>query len=146
MKDCRPPICCRKFHEGHQSIIDFFEKDVINFNGLQENMVKISKDDKAFLKTTEESTTKSGDHYVLSLLFKKENLIIPNSKKRAMQRIMYLKGRFSKNPEFFEDYKQFMSNVIVKRYARRMDDTSVGRAWYVPHHGVYHQVNQRKSE
>ena len=41
-------------------------------------MVEISKDDKAFLKTIEESTTKSGDHYVVPLPFKKENLIMLN--------------------------------------------------------------------
>ena len=33
---------------------DFFEKKVINVNGLLENMVEISIDDKAFLKTVEE--------------------------------------------------------------------------------------------
>ena len=36
----------------HQN--DFVEKEVINVNGLLENMVEISKDDKAFLKTVEE--------------------------------------------------------------------------------------------
>ena len=33
---------------------DFIEKKVINVNGLLENMVEISIDDKAFLKTVEE--------------------------------------------------------------------------------------------
>ena len=56
----------------HQN--DFVGKYVINVNGLLENMVEISKDDKAFLKTVEKSTTNSGDHYVVLL---KENLIMP---------------------------------------------------------------------
>ena len=34
---------------------------------MVENMVKISKDDKEFLKTVEEWTTKSGDNDVLPL-------------------------------------------------------------------------------
>ena len=51
------------------------KKKVINVNGLLENMVEISKDDKRLLKTVEESTIKSGDHYVVLLPFKKDNQI-----------------------------------------------------------------------
>ena len=89
----------------------------------------ISKDDKAFLKTVEESTSKSGEHYVILLPFKKENLIMPNNRKQAMQRLIYLKRRFKKDPAFSEDCKQFMSNLLVKGYARRMNDSPVGRKW-----------------
>ena len=85
----------------HQN--DFVEKEVIHINGLLENMVRVSKDDKVFLKTVEESASKSGNHYVISLPFKKENLIIPNNRKQAMQRIIYLKRRFNKDSAFFED-------------------------------------------
>ena len=71
------------FQKMHQN--DFVEKEVINVNGLLENMVEISKDDKAFLKTVKESTTKSANHYVVPLPFQKENLIMPNNRKQAMQ-------------------------------------------------------------
>ena len=30
-----------------------------------------------------------------------------------------------------------MRNLLVKGYTRRMDDSLVGRMWYIPHHGVY---------
>ena len=89
------------FQKMHQN--DFVEKEVININGLLENMVRISMDDKVFLKTVEESVSKSGNHYVVPLPFKKENLIIPNNRKQAMQRIIYLKRRFNKDSAFFED-------------------------------------------
>ena len=39
------------FQKMHQN--DLVEKEVINVNGLLENMREISKDDKAFLKTVE---------------------------------------------------------------------------------------------
>ena len=107
-------------------------------------MVEISKDNKIFLKNVDESTTKPGDHYVVSLPFKKENLIMPNKKKQTMQRLIYLKRRFKKDPAFLEDYKQSMSNLLVKGVARRMDDSPVGRTWYVPHHGVCHPSKPKK--
>ena len=54
-------------------------------------MVEVSKDDKVFLKTVEESTIKSGDHYIVPRPFKKDNLFMPNNRKLAMQRLIYLK-------------------------------------------------------
>ena len=61
-----------------------------------------------------------------------------------MQRLIYLKRRFKNDPAFYEDYKQLMSNVLVKGYARWMDDSPAGRTWYIPHHGVYHPSKPRK--
>ena len=57
MKDISLEEMFQKMHQNY-----FVEIEVINVNGLLANMVKISKDDRAFLKTVEESTTKSGDH------------------------------------------------------------------------------------
>ena len=74
----------------------FVEKEVIKVNDLLKNMVEVSKDDKAFLKAIEESTTKSGDHCVVPLPFKKENLIIPNNRKQAVQRVIDTKRRLKK--------------------------------------------------
>ena len=143
IKDISLELMFQKMYQN-----DFVEKEVVNVNGLLESMLEISNDDKAFLKTVEESTIKSGDHYVVLLPFKKENLIMLNSRKQAMQRLMliYLKIRFNKDHAFFEDYKQFMSNLLVKGYARRMDGSPVGRMWYIPHHGVYHPSKPRKIE
>ena len=132
MRDISLEEIIQKMHQNN-----FVEKEVINVNGSLENMVEISKNSQTFLKTTEESTTKSGNHYVVPLLFKKENLIMPNNRKQTMQSLVYLKRRFKKDPAFFEDYKQLMSDLLVKRYARRMDDSPVARTWYIPHHGVY---------
>ena len=59
--------------------------------------MEISKDDEGFLKTVKESTTKSGDHYIVPLHFKIENLIMPNNRRQAMQGLIYLKRRFNKD-------------------------------------------------
>lgn len=74
------------FQKMHQN--DFVEKEVINVNGLLENMINISKVDKKFLNTVEESTTKSVDHYVVPHPFKKESLMMPNNRKHAVQRLI----------------------------------------------------------
>ena len=86
MKD----ICLEEMlKEMHQN--SFVEKAVINVDGFLENMVSIYKRDKAFLKTAEESATKSGDNYIVLRSFKKEILIMADTRKQKMQRLMYLK-------------------------------------------------------
>ena len=128
------------FQKMHQN--DFVEKEVINVNRLLENMVGISKDDKAFWTTLEGLTTKSGDHYVASLPFKKDNLIMPYNRNQRMQRLIYLKQRFNRDPAFFEDYRQFMNNLFLKGYTRRRWFTSWKNVVisHISHHGVYHTI------
>ena len=128
------------FQKMHQN--DFVEKEVINVNRLLENMVGISKDDKAFWTTLEGLTTKSGDYYVASLPFKKDNLIMPYNRNQRMQRLIYLKQRFNRDPAFFEDYRQFMNNLFLKGYTRRRWFTSWKNVVisHISHHGVYHTI------
>ena len=38
----------------------------------------------------------------------------------------------------FQDYKAFMSRLLENGYAKRSDETPIGKTWYIPHHGVYH--------
>ena len=132
------------FQKMHQN--DFVEKEVINVNRLLENMVGISKDDKAFWTTLEGLTTKSGDHYVAPLPFKKDNLIMPYNRNQRMQRLIYLKQRFNRDPAFFEDYKQFMNNLFLKGYTRRRWFTSWKNVVisHISHHGVYHTIKPIK--
>ena len=57
MKDMSLEEMLQKIHQN-----SLVEKEFINVNGLLENMAEISKDDKAFIKTVEESAIKSGNH------------------------------------------------------------------------------------
>ena len=128
MKDICLEEMLKKMHQN-----SLVEKAVINVDGFLENMVSIYKRDKAFLKTAEESATKSGDNYIVLRSFKKEILIMADTRKQKMQRLMYLKWRFNKDLEFFEDYKKFMNNLLIKVYPIIIDDSQVGRTWYIKH-------------
>ena len=44
---------------------------VMNVNGVLENMVEVSTNDKAFLKTVEESIATSNYHYAVHFLLRK---------------------------------------------------------------------------
>ena len=43
-----------------------------------------------------------------------------------------------KNQKFFDDYKKFLDNLLVKVYAKQSEVLLSIKTWYIPHHGVYH--------
>ena len=80
----------------------------------------------------------SREDYVVPLQFCDPNLMLPNNKKQAIQRLMGLKRGFMKDNKFFQDYLKFMDNLLRRGYAKRSDASTSGKTWYILHHGVYH--------
>ena len=79
-------------------------------------------------------------NYFIDLPFKSKEVIMPNNRRQAEQRLTFLSKRFQKDENFKKDYTVFMDKVINEGYAMEvpkndlvMDD---GRVWYLPHHGV----------
>ena len=95
---------------------------------------EISCEDRKFMEIVEGGTSKKDEHYVVPLPFHDPNLVLPNNRKQAIQRLMGLKRRFVKDSKFFQDYLKFMDNLLKNGNARRSDATPSGRTWYIPHH------------
>ena len=66
--------------------------------------------------------------------FRDPNLVLPNSKKQAIQRLMGVKRRFITDNKFFQDYLSFMDNLL-----RSSDASPEGKTWYIPHRRMHHQ-------
>ncbi|KAL3975057.1 hypothetical protein ACER0C_023683 [Sarotherodon galilaeus] len=120
--------------------IDFSER---NYDDKEE----MSQEDKQFLRAVEKTTAFENGHYNIGLPLKNENLQMPNNRCVAEQRIACLFRKFKKNPQFFEDYKCFMENIITKGYAVPVPDHQLSRddnrVFYIPHHGVYHPKKRK---
>lgn len=54
---------------------------------------EMSFDDKSFLKIANESISLLDGHYTLNLLFRKDDVIMPNNRHMAMQRLLSLKRK-----------------------------------------------------
>ena len=66
---------------------------------------------------------------------------LPNNYTQAEKRLVGLKRRLKADERYYADYCNFMSDIISKGYARKVDDEfkdEVGGTWYFPHHGIYH--------
>ncbi len=114
---------------------DFNEK-------ASDEKLEMSFEDKRFLKIVNESISLSDGHYTLNLPCRKDDVIMPNNRHVAMQRLLSLKRKFKRNESFHNEYTSFLSDMMDKGYAEVVPQEEVdqveGRTWYIPHHAVYH--------
>ena len=102
-------------------------------------MSEISNEDRRFLKILDTETVKVGNHYQTPLPLKNPDVRLPNNRKLAEKRLLYLKKRLLKDDRFHQQYTEFMQEILDKGYAKESKATPQdGRVWYLPHHGVYH--------
>ena len=116
---------------------DFNEHDATVADSITNSVDEISIKDKKFLDIVEKNSSKKDNHYVVPLPFKNDRLVMPNNRGEAFKRLMFLKRRFLKDQNFFDDYKKFIDNLL-KGYAKQSEVVLSGKTWYIPHHGVYH--------
>ena len=87
---------------------------------------------------------KVGNHYQTPLPLKNPDVKLPNNRKVAERRLLYLKKQLMKDDRFCQQYTEFMQEILDKGYAKESKSASQDvRVWYLPHYGVYHP---RKSD
>ena len=108
-------------------------------NSFLDNIEYISREDRKFLDILETDTKKDGTHNGVPLPFRNSGIQLPDNRNQAIKRMHHLKRRFIKDPQFFEEYKRQMEELISKCYAKKTDvKPDNGKLRYLPHHGVKH--------
>ena len=101
----------------------------------------LSQDDLRFIEIVRE-TVKINElgHYEMPLPFRDRSVKLPDNKDAALKRAAGLKRQFVRKPDYFSDYKKFMSEIIERGDAERIpaEEIDADARWYIPHHGVYH--------
>ena len=106
-----------------------------------------SKEDRRFLEIAEKGIHQCNDgHYELPLPLRDQKVQFPNNREMALNRLNYLKTKFSRNSSYQEDYVTFMSKSIDNGYAEEVESVKnmTNHVWYIPHHGVYHPKKPSK--
>ena len=106
-----------------------------------DDTTEMSQEERRFMQNAEKIQFKFG-HYEIPLPFKNPEALVPNNKSQALSRVGWLKKRLEKDSKLSDDYRAFMSDLLAKGYARKVPPVQAspddGKAWYIPHHGVYH--------
>ena len=117
-------------------------KDDISLSGFKNG---ISIEDQKFLKVMKENTVLVNGHYQIPLPLKDPDVKFPNNRKQVEKQLEGLEKRFKRDQKFFQQYKQFMEDMIGNGYAEKCKiEGKEGRCWYLPHHGVYHPQKPEK--
>ena len=117
---------------------------MLSNNMISDKLEEISYEDKRFLRIIEQPI-KVGNHYQTPLPLQNPVMMLPNNWRMVEKRAQYLKRCFERDSKYFQHYKSFINKIISKWYGKQLDETlQNGRVWYLPHHGVYHQLKSEK--
>ncbi|XP_044174376.1 uncharacterized protein LOC122958005 [Acropora millepora] len=105
--------------------------------------VSRSAEDERALKRLEETTNFRADlgHYETGLLWKGEEVMLPNNRPLAEKRLTNLERSLDKDSERAKAYYNTVDTYIAKGYARKLSPTEIAaeepkNTWYLPHHAV----------
>ena len=89
-----------------------------------------------------ERTTKltADDHYETGLLWRRDDVQLPNNRREAEIRLQSLRRKFHRDSSRQEKYRATMEDYIAKGCARKVSDEEASksgpRTWYLPHFAV----------
>lgn len=107
-------------------------------SGLHVDGSKLSRDDSKALDIMHKSIEYDGHRYEIGMLWKDENVVLPESRSNALKRLYCLEKKLDKNKEFAIRYCQKISEYIQKDYCRKVESPQPSlKEWYLPHFGVF---------
>ena len=111
------------------------------FGTKYDKPVSQSKEDKRAQDILEKTSTKRPDNrYETGLLWKDDNIILPDSKKMAIRRLIGTEKRLKFHPEKAAAYQATIESYVEKGYAKKVTPEEAKEEkpnrWYLPHHAV----------
>ena len=110
---------------------EFCERKGLESTGIGTTHIEeFSDENRRFLQMMDKNSRKFGTDYELPLLLKDTEVTFPSNRFLVEKRLQHLKRRFMKNPDFFNDYKELLEELICKGYARMSNkEAPFGRTW-----------------
>ena len=76
------------------------------------------QEDLKFIEILKNGKELIGGHYQIPLPFRNNEVNLPNNSSQAPKRFACLERKFSRNPQFKQDYMKFMHELILKGCAK----------------------------
>jgi ribonuclease HI/transposase InsO family protein len=124
----------------NQQFQDLLERFwAIEANHLSSGPV-LSERDKQGLHTLESTIKNVGNRYEIGLMWKSEQVRLPDNRKVALRRMFSQERRFEHDPEYARKYNAVIEEYINLGHARYLSKEEAekrsDKTWYLPHHGV----------
>ncbi|XP_062538068.1 uncharacterized protein LOC134206382 [Armigeres subalbatus] len=120
--------------ELHTSVKDYFALESIGVKSLGKPL--LSKDDERAVKLLESYTKPKNNRYETRLLWKYEDVKLPQSKPMATKRLLCLEKKLEKNPELLKAFNEKICEYERKGYTRKLSSEEINDrhplSWYLP--------------
>lgn len=117
----------------------------IDWFGLEKHEKNMSREDIRAQDILNRTMKRIGDRFETGLLWKDEEIILPESKSNAMIRLHYTERKMDKDKDYGKIYCDKMEDFLNKKYIRKISNEEIeerhSKIWYLPHFGV---VNPNK--
>ena len=107
-----------------------------------------SKEEQRAIKTLEQTTRFNGERYEVGLLWREDEVKLPNNFYSAMGQLKSLEQRLQKDETLKKRYQETIDTDVNAGYVRKVDQAELNETkdklqWYLPHHPV---INPHKPE
>ena len=149
------PVPSSAFRKGQHPILNVNAIHPRDDNQLAENVSQMwktesfgilppsepvrSQIDKTALALLQSTIRHIGDRYEVGLMWKSDNITLPDNRSSALRQFRALQRRFIKDPSYAEKYDKVISEYISLGHARKTEEDdkgTPGRVWYLHQHGV----------
>ncbi|XP_062714191.1 uncharacterized protein LOC134290969 [Aedes albopictus] len=130
-------ICACKLQNGeqlHLAVKQYFSLDSLGI--MMPVAASVSKDDERALMLLSSLTQVTGNRYQTGLLWRSDNIRLPDSRPMALQRLKCLERRLAKNADLKLAYDGKLAEYETKGYIRKVTQKEIeqnkGHSWYLP--------------
>ncbi|XP_075145994.1 uncharacterized protein LOC142220640 [Haematobia irritans] len=121
--------CEDRYKNLHDEVKEYFALEVAQEKTL------LSLEDQKAMQILENNVIRKGQQFEVSLLWKDENPVLPESYEVACHRLKCLQKKFKKDPQLQQTMQVEIDKLLNKGYARKVTNSefnSYSRTWYLP--------------
>ena len=121
-----------EFEKLDDLIRESFELDAL---GIFLNL-RVKTEDKRALSILNELSKREKNEWHIGLLWKNENMVFPNSRANALNRLKLLERKFDRDKEYATMHIREMNGFIENGFAEKISEPPSNKIWYLPYFGV----------
>ncbi|XP_045462444.1 uncharacterized protein LOC123672388 [Harmonia axyridis] len=129
----------------HEMVKQSFTTDAFGVVPMKTNVNKAEQRAMEIMKNT---IRRVGNRFEIGLLWKEDDIHLPESKTIAIQRLRCVEKQIQKDREFGKRYSEKITSYVEKGYARKLTPAESNeegpQCWYLPHFGVINPNKPKK--
>jgi hypothetical protein len=125
---------CKNDNELNNVMKDYFSQEEIVSNSQKKLL--IGKDEKRSIEILQATSKNIGNRYEVGLLWKEDNIVLPDSKQMALKRLECFERQLKKDHVLRDATKLKINENVSKGFARKLtpDEANIitSKTWYLP--------------